>query len=168
MCITLLQGTFIMDIKNFFKNLLFFGSLYYTVITTVLMLIATLLSGDSAALIETKRFLLVLLFSFIMGVGSALLRAGIMNRTAASLAHAACYIIGFLLFVALGGANFSTTVIFTLVFAIIYVAVTLVARCLLKIGVGNEKKPENNTSSPKGKPQKSKKEKSTYTNQFLK
>ena len=85
-----------MDIKNFFKNLLFFGSLYYTVITTVLMLIATLLSGDSAALIETKRFLLVLLFSFIMGVGSALLRAGIMNRTAASLAHAACYIIGFL------------------------------------------------------------------------
>jgi len=162
------QGTFIMDIKKFFKNLLFFGSVYYTVITTVLILIASLLPGDSAPLIETKRFLLILLFSFMMGIGSALLRANVMNRTAASLTHAACYVLGFLLFVALGGANFSTTVIFTLVFAIIYVTVTLIARKLLKIGVDNEKKLSQGTSTPKGKPQKSKKQKSTYTNQFLK
>ncbi len=157
-----------MDIKKFLKDLLFFGSVYYTVITTVLMLIASLLPGDSAPLIETKRFLLVLLFSFIMGLGSAILRANVMNRTAASLTHAACYVLGFLIFVVLGDANFSTTVIFTLVFAIIYVAVTLIARNLLKIGVSNEKKLSKNTASPKASPKKSKKEKSTYTNQFLK
>lgn len=154
-----------MEIKKFFKNLLFFGSVYYTAITTVLILIATLLSGDSAGLIETKRFLLILLFSFIMALGSAILRAGIMNRTAASLTHAACYILGFLLFVALGGANFAMSVIFTLVFAVIYIAVTLIARLLLKIGTNNPKKPLTEKSQ---NTKKSKKEKSTYTNQFLK
>lgn len=157
-----------MNIKNFLKNLLFFGSVYYTVITTVLMLIASLLPGDSAPLIETKRFLLILLFSFIMGLGSAILRANVMNRTAASLTHAACYVLGFLLLVALGDANFSTIVIFTLVFAIIYVAVTLIARKLLKIGVTDEKNSSKTTATAKPISKKSKKEKPTYTNQFLK
>ena len=154
-----------MEIKKLLKNLLFFGSVYYTAITTVLILIATLLPDGSAALIETKRFLLILLFSFIMALGSAILRAGIMNRTAASLTHAACYILGFLLFVALGGEGFSTVVIFTLVFAIFYVAVTLIARCLLKIGTDAPKKPSTQKSESS---KKNKKAKSTYTNQFLK
>ncbi len=157
-----------MEIKKFLKDLLFFGSVYYTAITSVLIMIASLLPGDSAPLIETKRFLLILLFSFIMGLGSAILRANVMNRTAASAVHAACYILGFLLFVALGNANFPTTVIFTLVFAIIYVVVTLIARKLLKIGVSNEKNASKNTANTKPISKKNKKEKSTYTNQFLK
>lgn len=153
-----------MNIKKFLKNILFFGSVYYTAIATALILIATWLPGDSATLIETNRFLLILLFSFIMGLGSAILRADIMNRTAASLTHAACYIIGFLLFVALGGAGFSSSVIFTLVFSIVYAVITVIARHLLKIGTpaspATTKKPT--------KESKPKKEKSTYTNQFLK
>ena len=154
-----------MEIKKFLRNILFFGSVYYTAISTVLILIATLLPGDSAALIETDRFLLILLFSFIMALGSAILRAGIMNRTSASLTHAACYILGFLLFIALVSANFTTTVIFTLVFAIIYTVITLIARRLLKIGTNAPKKPSAQRSESA---KKNKKEKSTYTNQFLK
>lgn len=157
-----------MEIKKFLKNLLFFGSVYYTAITSVLIMIASLLPGDSAPLIETKRFLLILLFSFIMGLGSAILRANVMNRTAASAVHAACYILGFLLFVALSSMDFAVSVIFTLVFAIIYVVVTLIARKLLKIGVSNEKNFSKNTANAKPISKKNKKEKSTYTNQFLK
>lgn len=153
-----------MDIKKFLKNILFFGSVYYTAIATALILIATWLPGDSATLIETNRFLLILLFSFIMGLGSAILRAGVMNRTAASLMHAACYIIGFLLFVALGGAGFSSSVIFTLVFSIVYAVITVIARHLLKIGTPSSPAPVKKPT----KEAKSKKEKSTYTNQFLK
>lgn len=154
-----------MKIKKLLMDLLFFGSIYYTVITAALILIATLLMNNSEALIETKRFLLILLFSFIMGIGSAILRAGIMNRTAASLTHAACYVLGFLIFVSLVSADFTTSVIFTLVFAVIYIVITLIARCLLKIGVTDEK-----TASKSAAPNKTnrKKEKSTYTNQFLK
>ncbi|MBE6684652.1 MAG: hypothetical protein E7592_03255 [Ruminococcaceae bacterium] len=155
-----------MKTNKFFKDLLFFGSVYYTLITSVLIMIATLVQNGSATLIDTKRFLLILLFSFIMGLGSAILRANVINRTAASAVHAVCYILGFLLFVALSSANFAMSVIFTLVFAIIYVAVTLIARCLLKIGVTNEKKP--NAPAAKIQKNKNKKEKSSYTNQFLK
>lgn len=155
-----------MQIKKFLKDLLFFGSIYYTVITTVLILIASLLPGNSEALIETKRFLLILLFSFIMGIGSAILRANVMNRTAASLTHAACYILGFLLFVALSNAGFTTSVIFTLAFSVIYTAITVIARAVLKIGTANVKLPSQNASNVKNG--KSKKQKNTYTNQFLK
>ena len=162
--INLTQGRLFMDIKKFLKNILFFGSVYYTSIATVLILIVTCLPGDNATLIETDRFLLILLFSFMMGLGSAILRAEIMSRTAASLTHAACYIIGFLLFVALSGAGFSSSVIFTLVFSIVYVVITIIARCALKA-----KSSTACTSAKKpAKEAKSKKEKSTYTNQFLK
>lgn len=153
-----------MNIKKFLKNILFFGSVYYTAIATALILIATWLPGDSATLIETNRFLLILLFSFIMGLGSAILRAEIMSRAAATLTHAACYIVGFLLFVALGGAGFSSSVLFTLVFSIVYAVITLIARCLLKIGIPTS--PD--TTKKPTKESKPKKEKSTYTNQFLK
>jgi hypothetical protein len=155
-----------MDIKKLFKDILFFGSLYYTAITTVLIVIASLLSESEATLIDTKRFLLTLLFSFIMGIGSAVLRADAINHAAARATHAACYILGFLLFIALGGANFSASVIGTLVFAIVYIAVTLIIK-LFSISGKSKGKSANENKRPQAH-KSNKKEKNTYTNQFLK
>jgi hypothetical protein len=116
-----------MNAKNAIKNFLFFGSLYYTAITAVILFIAITLSHtDTVKVVEANNFFKIMLFSFTMALGSAIFRIDTLPRVWARTIHAACYIIGFLIFVALCGANFALSAISTAVFGLLYVITALI------------------------------------------
>ncbi|MBQ8408334.1 MAG: hypothetical protein IJY39_05660 [Clostridia bacterium] len=120
-----------MDIKKAFKNFIFFGSVYYTVITAVILIIASAMAEEDAIkLIEIDRFLKVLLFSFIMSLGSTLIRIEEVGHVAAVCLHAACYIVGWLIFIILCGGSFAISAISTAVFAVVYVLVSVTIRLI--------------------------------------
>lgn len=151
-----------MELKKALKNLLFFGSAYYTVITAVLLIVASSMSdGQAVRLIEVDQFLKILLFSFIMSVGSTLYRADLIPRVAAACLHAVCYIGGWALFIAICGGNFSVTAISTAVFAVLYAAITFVCR---KICKRSKKAPAQSPKTPERKP--TSKAKNDYSSQF--
>lgn len=150
-----------MNMKKALLNFICFGSVFYTVITTAFLIIATSLAEEEAVkLVEIQQFLKILLFSFILSLGSTLIRIDAIPRIGATLAHAGCYIIGWLIFMALCGANFAVVMISTLIFAIIY---TIVAVLVRKIG---KKAPVTKAIKEASTTQKQKPAKSGYTSQF--
>ena len=152
-----------MKVSKPIKDFLFFGSVYYTVITVAIIAIASFMSeSDSAKLVETSQFLKILLFSFVMSLGSTLLRLEPIPKTVGILIHATCYIIGFLVFAVLCGAGFSVTAILTAVFALLYLIFTVAVRIILK-------KAKNSSSSlpTAEKPVKKRLKKEKYTSQFI-
>lgn len=152
-----------MKIKKAIINFFCFGSLFYTAITSVLLVVALSLAEENAVkLIEIPQFLKILLFSFILSLGSTLIRIEAIPRVAAVCAHAGCYIAGWLVFITLCGATFATTTISTLVFAILYTIVTVI------IKVCSKKTPSKKTIAEVVTPEKKKNSKSSYTSQFHK
>ncbi len=116
-----------MELKKAFYNFIKAGSVYYTVISGGFLALAAVLSeGDNIKLLETSQFLKILLFSFMMGLGYAVLRIERLNRMASRSLHAGCYILGFLLFAALVGMEFAGIAISTALFAAVYVIVTAI------------------------------------------
>ena len=153
-----------MNIGKFLKNFVFFGSVFYTVISTGFIFIASLLSeSQSAMILETDRFMCILLFSFIMSLGSTILRVDEINRVAAVCLHAACYILGFLVFMLLSGTKFAPAIIATAIFAVVYIVSTIICRLISRIG---KKAPEAPKIIPENK-QISKPDKE-YKSQFTK
>ena len=153
-----------MKILKALKNFVFFGATFYTVISTGFILIANLMSDSHAAiLLEAEKFMYILLFSFIMSLGSTLLRIDEIGRVAAVISHAACYLIGFFVFVLLCGIKFAPAVIATVIFAVFYTVSTVVCRLISK---RHQKKPD----APKIIPEKKKQTKAenTYQSQFTK
>ena len=151
-----------MNIKKVLKNLVFYGSVYYTAITVAFILVAMMISeSDSVKIIDTDRFLLILLFSFMMSLGSTLLQIDRIPRVAAVCLHAACYILGFFVFILLCGGQFAATVIATAVFALFYLIVTIIVNQLRKRTQKKDKAPQ--IISPTKKDKNNKKE---YKNQF--
>ncbi len=153
------------------------GSSYFTVISAVMFLIS--LSG-SDQLLRADRFLLILMLSFIMGLGTALYWGFEFNKTIAFCLHAGTYIAGFAIFLWLSGMKFEGVVIGTLVLAAIYTACTVVVRLLYKTFRPNkkdaisqskpeikQKKVENKAEPIKAETKKSKKtKKEDYQNLF--
>ena len=103
------------------------GSAYFTVISAIMFLIS--LSG-SDQLLRADRFLLILMLSFIMGLGTALYWACGFNKTLAFCLHAGTYIAGFAIFLWLSGMKFEGVAIGTLILAAIYTVCTVVVRRL--------------------------------------
>ena len=150
-----------LKMKKALINFICFGSVFYTVITTAFLIIATSLAEDEAVkLVEIQQFLKILLFSFILSLGSTLIRIDAIPRIGAALAHAGCYIFGWLIFMALCGANFAVVMISTLIFAVIYTVVAVLVR---KIG---KKAPAPKVIQTASTTQKQKTTKSGYTSQF--
>jgi hypothetical protein len=150
-----------MNMKKALTNFICFGSVFYTAITAVILIIATSLAEEEAVrLVEIPQFLKILLFSFILSLGSTLIRIDAIPRVAAVCAHAGCYNIGWLTFMALCGASFTMIAISTLAFAIIYTIVTILIR---KVG---KKAAARQTSKEINAPQKQKTVKNGYTSQF--
>ena len=119
-----------MKISKAVKDFFFFGSLYYTAITSALLLLAI---GNANKAPDTERFFLVLMLSFIFGLAAAIYRIDGMSRPLAISLHAAIYNLGFLLFMALCGMGFEKSIIGTLVFAVVYTVVTVVYRLVTKV-----------------------------------
>ena len=150
------------NMKKALINFVSFGSIFYTLITTGLLLVASALAEENAVkLIEIDQFLKVLLFSFMLSLGSTLIRVDSIPRTAAFCAHAGCYIVGWIVFVALCGANFAVTVISAAVFAIIYALATFIIRL-----IGKKKRANDPANKAPVIIKTKKNDKNSYTSQF--
>ena len=160
----------IMNSKKLFKDFLSFTTAYYTAITIPVLLIASGMSDDSAIqIIEIGQFFKILLFSAMMGLGSAFYREETIPAVGRRLIHASCYVGGFLLFfilafaIGLGsvGSAFVASVVATVCFAIIYVTAVLLSAFF-------RKKPQGTAPvAPKAEVKKrEKKKKAEYHSQF--
>ena len=152
------------------KDLICYGSVYFTAITTVMLLLALDKTNKAP---DTGRFLLFLLLSFIFATGSLIYSIKSINRPLAATLHAAIYNIGFLVFMALCGMGFAKSIIGTLAFAICYTVITVTYRLIKKRVLKASEKSD--TPAPTSKPAKEKKtspkkekkeENSGYTNLF--
>ncbi len=125
------------------------GASYFTVISAIMYALS--LSNPDQAIVP-KRFLLILLFSFIMGLGSAVSRIDGINKMLGYCLHAGIYIAGFAIFMWMSGENFARIAIGTLIFAAIYTVSTVIVRLLYK-ALGS-KKNVSPIASPAPKKQK--------------
>lgn len=125
------------------------GASYFTVISAIMYALS--LSNPDQAIVP-KRFLLILLFSFIMGLGTAVSRIDGINKMLGYCLHAAIYIAGFAIFMWLSGEDFVRIAIGTLIFAAIYTVSTVIVRLLYK--AFGSKKNASPIASPAPKKQK--------------
>ena len=154
-----------MNIAKILKNFVFFGCTIYTVLSAGILIFIDLLSYTESQMPDVGRFLSLLAFSFILSVGSTVLRIDTINRLAACAVHAACYIIGFFIFMMLCQIQFASAIIATAVFAVFYAVITVIIRLVAKVF----KKSSKSTPAPaKAKVKAAPKKENTYTSQFSK
>jgi hypothetical protein len=153
-----------MNIKKALKNFVFFGSVIYTAISTGMILLGTAMTdGQYTMMLEADRFLCILLFSFMLSLGSTLLRVDAIPRVTAACLHAACYVLGFFIFMLLCEIKFAPAVIATAVFAVIYAICTVICRA-----VARSFKKAQNAPKTDAKQVKNSKNKKEYQSQFTK
>ncbi len=144
------------------KRIINLGAVYYTVISAVFLIFAQLFGNENTGL-DPAKFLFLLLFAFIMSTGTAIKESGLMNKIAATVCHAICYVGGFFFCVILPyHKGFTFAVISTAAFAALYGIA-----CLIKslINRKSEKKINTKTQSTKNtaSTKKSKKQPETQT-----
>ena len=163
------------EIKKAFKNFFLYGSLYNTIIATAFILIG--LAGTSGNAVEAlcptcgidmnalhivaEKFLTFLLLAFFFSAGTVISRISGIPKVASVFTHAGCYIIGFLIFMAVYGYGFTKSVIATVIFAVIYVIERVLQHIIVKAlkKATADKNGNGKTDSPKPKKQ-------GYTSQF--
>ena len=149
------------------KDLVCYGSVYFTAITTVMLLLALDNTGKAP---DTGRFLLFLLLSFIFATGSLIYSIKAINRPLAATLHAAIYNIGFLIFMIACGMDFVKSIIGTLAFAICYTVITVTYRLIKgRVTKASEKSASAEVSQKPTKEKKTapkKEENGGYTNLF--
>lgn len=134
------------------KKIINLGAIYYTAISAVLLIFGLVFGEAGAVLLTPSRFITILLFSFVMSVGSYFKYGNIVNKTAGGIIHAVCYIGGFFFCVLLpSNSKFSFVVIAIVLFSIGYIAV-----CTVKASLS--KKKGSSQKSQKKKKEISKKE----------
>lgn len=116
------------------KRIINLGAVYYTVTSGIFLLFAQLF-GDENTGLDPSRFLLLLLFAFIMSTGTAIKESNLMGKVAGLCCHAVFYIGGFFFCVILPyHKGFSFAVISTLIFAALYAIA-----CITKSFVSNRR-----------------------------
>ncbi len=156
-----------MKILKTIKDFIFYGSVYFTAIATVMLLLAAD-KTDKAP--ETSRFLLFLMLSFIFSLGSTLYRIDGISRSLGVCLHAAIYNLGFLLFMVLCDMGFAKSIIATLIFAIVYTVITVIirlcARAMKKSGSSKASVSQKSPKNQKPEEKTDKNEKTEYKNLF--
>ena len=114
------------------KRIINLGAVYYTVISGSFLVFAQIFGRENKGL-DPKRFLFLLLFSFIMSTGTAIKESDIMGRIPRAICHAVCYIGGFFFCLILPyNKNFSFSVIATVIFAIFYATACFIKSVITK------------------------------------
>lgn len=158
-----------MDIKKLLKHFITFASITYAA-TSALMIVASLLfSNIENAKINIGEpimsdFLYLLLFSLALALGSTIKKIDIIHPIVRGILHAICFVggfFGFFLLVTMETDAIKNALIFSAVFALVYIIIILIAwlinRKRTKDQQPPQKKVENNKKSQKNKP---------YTKQF--
>ena len=108
-------------------------------------------------------FLILAAYAFVLAFGDLPYLVGKCSSAAARAFHAACYNLGFFCFLLLCNVSFSSTVIATVIFALVYTVAVVLAGIW---GKKNKLTPQKSVKTPtKGKGKQSKPQ-STYTNRF--
>ena len=171
-----LKDVFIMtEFKKAIKNIIMYGALYYAVISLPFIIYATVSSSGSvpnvcqtcgvdvgARYLEGSALLSILFLAFVMAVGTSVIHIAGISKTVAVLTHAACFNIGFLLFMAIRGEGFTRSVVATVIFAIVYIIERAVQSAVVKATKKNAKVVQKPNAPAK------KNEKKPYTSQFSK
>ena len=158
---------------SFFKPIKTFwvvGASYFTVISSVMYSIS-LLNPNQA--IRADSFLLILLLSFIMALGTTVYYSLSINKFVAAILHGVIYIGGFAAFLWIYGSALSLwegavmiemVSIGTLIFAVVYAFATVAVRLISKIFKSHKKEPSSvekatlgNKNAVEGKAKSSKK-----------
>ncbi len=135
-----------MNAKEFFKKFISHGAVLYTVFSVFLLLISLMLSEQTASkFLQAKDFLYIALYSYILSLGSTLFASGYFSVPVSRLIHAICYNLGFLSFLLLREMKFSTAVILTVIFAVIYTAAAFITSLIIK-----KTRTSNQRSTTKG------------------
>lgn len=115
------------------KKIINLGAVYYTAISAVFLIFGLMFGDAGAVLLTPFRFIMILLFSFVMSVGSYFKYGDVVSKTAGGILHVICYIGGFFFCILLPSGNkFSFTVIALVIFSIGYIAVCLIRSHLEK------------------------------------
>ncbi len=160
-----------MKAKDILKKIFYGGSAVYTAGSLFILLLSLLLpSGSSAKILSPLPFIFFALYSFIISVGSAIYSSEVFSSPVSRLIHALCYNLGFFGFAMLCGVKFAYAVIFTAIFAIAYVTVTVLAGVFAKASAKTKNISRVRSSAPASKSSKVKKggekAENTYTNRF--
>lgn len=132
------------------------GASYFTVISSVMYAIS--LSNPDQA-IKADSFLLILLLSFIMALGTTVYYTLGLNKLLAAILHGVIYIGGFAAFLWIYGSALSlwegevmieTVAIGTLIFAVVYAISTVAVRLITRILKPQKKEPSAVTKAAAG------------------
>ena len=160
-----------MNAKDLFKRFISRGAVIYTAGSLFILLFSLILPESSAAkILSPTPFLFFAIYAYIISLGSTLYVSGKFSSPIARLIHAACYNVGFLLFVIFCSMEFAYAAIFTAVFAIIYTASVIIAGRFKKSAKKTNAQNSSNVKPINTKPVKAKNEKSkpesTYQSRF--
>ena len=158
---------------NINKPLKFFvccGALYYTAFSTLIMIInAALLAQDSTKVIVPEQFLYLLMFCYMMSLGSTLLRIDAIPRGLGWALNAICYVVGFLIFLLCSKMSFTSALIldaaFLIIYAIVAIAVSFVQR-RAQASKRTKSASARQSGDPKTKKSNKSKDKESYTSMF--
>ena len=156
-----------MNTKTLLKSFVSRGAVIYTAGSLLILLFSLALPENSAArILSPTPFIFFAAYAYVMSLGSALFTSGKFSPAIARLVHAVCYNAGFLCFLLLCSMGFTTSVILTSVYALIYTASVFIVGAFKK----NPRKNTPTSSVSVKAPTKAKKEKakpeSTYQNRF--
>ena len=160
-----------MDVKKLLKYFICCAAIYYTAISTVIMIVnVALLSTDSTKVIVPEQFLFLLMFSGFMALGSTLRKIDVIRSYIAWVLNATCYVLGFFIFALCCKMSPTSSLLLTAAFSIIYAAgavtVGLVEKRRGKHTVSVSAQGGKNKESKNNKKAIKKKEKETYTSMF--
>lgn len=146
-----------MNAKKYITHLVCFTSVAYTVLSLAVVISGLSLPESTYATIgEPIRFLHLLLFSFVLAVGSTVKKIGSITSIVSEIINALCVIGGSFAFLLLGGTEFYIASVASIAIAAIYFTVVLIKVVVKK------RKPSSNS----GKAPKKSNKKQEYTKQF--
>ena len=134
--------------NSLFKFFISRGAIIYTCCSGVYFIISLLVQNTKP--LEPKQFISLLLFSYILSVGSTVYRCENLSRVARRFWHAVFFIGGFIIFLGLCGVTFKLVMLATLIFAIVYTPIAIVSEVKLSHGVS--KAPKQKKEAPKKAP----------------
>ncbi|MBE6547547.1 MAG: hypothetical protein E7667_01530 [Ruminococcaceae bacterium] len=132
------------------KKIISLGAIYYTVTSAILLTIFEFSENTGLTMVPSK-FLLLLLCSYIMSVGTALKFDSGFGKISGGICHAVCYMGGFFFCIVLPFVKpFTTRIVGLILFAICYVAVCSVKAAILRsraATLATKKKNSHKTAS---------------------
>lgn len=153
-----------MKLPQAIKKILFWGAIYYTVITVFLSLICVIMNDEGNVLTKPERFLEVFLFSFIAATASVVYYENILPRTLGIAIHFLGYVGGFFFCLVLPSkSEFSSSVVIMCIYTIVYAILSalIITSRKKKLKSDARTKPQNISPKLKEKPKKSE-----YVSQF--